>query len=67
MAAGVESASQVTYLTEKGVQYAQGWYFAKAMPANELFAWLAKYSEAPQPSVRSDAVTSSRRSGAHLQ
>lgn len=40
VAEGVELLSQVEYLRERGVQYAQGWYFAKAMPAAELTAWL---------------------------
>jgi len=40
VAEGVELPVQVEYLREKGVQYAQGWYFAKAMPVDELTAWL---------------------------
>ncbi|CAG9270966.1 Cyclic-guanylate-specific phosphodiesterase [Paraburkholderia unamae] len=40
VAEGVESASQVAWLIDKGVQYGQGWFFAKAMPAHELFTWL---------------------------
>lgn len=40
VAEGVESESQVEYLRAKGVQYGQGWYFAKAMPVAELTAWL---------------------------
>ncbi|KUY56802.1 EAL domain-containing protein [Burkholderia sp. RF2-non_BP3] len=40
VAEGVESDTQVEYLRGKGVQYGQGWYFAKAMPVVELMAWL---------------------------
>jgi sensor c-di-GMP phosphodiesterase-like protein len=42
VAEGVESSIQATWLLEKGVQYAQGWYYAKAMPAGELAVWLGK-------------------------
>ena len=47
VAEGVELPSQVEYLRERGVQYAQGWYFAKAMPVDELKAWL-RAREVPQ-------------------
>ncbi|CAB3757145.1 EAL domain-containing protein [Paraburkholderia humisilvae] len=67
VAEGVQSASQITYLMEKGVQYAQGWYFAKAMSANDLFAWLARYRELHQKGWGADARASSRQSGAHIQ
>jgi sensor c-di-GMP phosphodiesterase-like protein len=40
VAEGVESDKQVEYLRKRGVQYGQGWYFAKAMPVGELVAWL---------------------------
>lgn len=40
VAEGVESEPQLEYLRERGVQYVQGWYFAKAMSAAELMAWL---------------------------
>jgi sensor c-di-GMP phosphodiesterase-like protein len=40
VAEGVESELQVKYLLQKGVQYGQGWYFAKAMPVAELTTWL---------------------------
>ncbi|WP_083654787.1 EAL domain-containing protein [Burkholderia sp. SRS-W-2-2016] len=41
VAEGVESAGQAAWLRDKGVQYAQGWYYAKAMSAAELTGWLA--------------------------
>ncbi|MGY4730704.1 EAL domain-containing protein [Burkholderia pyrrocinia] len=40
VAEGVERDVQVEYLARRGVQYGQGWLFAKAMPANELISWL---------------------------
>ncbi|MFD1559338.1 EAL domain-containing protein [Paraburkholderia silviterrae] len=51
VAEGVESAPQVEYLRERGVQYVQGWYFAKAMPVIELMAWLLA-REKPQEAAR---------------
>ena len=40
VAEGIERDVQVEYLTQRGVQYGQGWYFAKAMRASELIVWL---------------------------
>ncbi|SAL15072.1 diguanylate cyclase/phosphodiesterase with PAS/PAC sensor(s) [Caballeronia arvi] len=42
VAEGVESRAQAAWLLNKGVQYAQGWYYAKAMSASELVLWLTK-------------------------
>lgn len=39
VAEGIETAAQREYLHGKGVQYGQGWLFAKAMPAEELVTW----------------------------
>ena len=36
IAEGIELESQATYLKDRGVNYGQGWYFAKAMPVDEL-------------------------------
>lgn len=39
IAEGVETSEQVNWLLKRGVQYCQGWYFAKAMPPQEFMAW----------------------------
>ncbi len=55
VAEGVESEFQAQWLLEKGVQYAQGWFYAKAMPAGELAKWLGK-SRASHSADRSPAM-----------
>lgn len=39
IAEGVEKPEQVSWLLKRGVQYCQGWYFAKAMPPQEFIQW----------------------------
>jgi sensor c-di-GMP phosphodiesterase-like protein len=46
IAEGVESEAQVRFLQERGVQYAQGYFFAKPMPLIELAAFVAKMEKA---------------------
>ncbi|AIR60371.1 EAL domain-containing protein [Cedecea neteri] len=40
IAEGVETEAQVAWLVDHGVEYCQGWYFAKALPPQEFIAWL---------------------------
>ena len=40
VAEGVETPAQATWLKAAGVEYGQGWLYAKAMPAAELKAFL---------------------------
>ncbi|QGZ57741.1 EAL domain-containing protein [Paraburkholderia acidiphila] len=49
VAEGVESEFQAQWLRTKGVQYAQGWYYAKAMSAGDLARWLGKNRAARTP------------------
>jgi sensor c-di-GMP phosphodiesterase-like protein len=49
VAEGIERDVQVEYLVQRGVQYGQGWLFAKAMGADELSAWLNENASMLQP------------------
>ncbi|HEX3382748.1 MAG TPA: EAL domain-containing protein [Paraburkholderia sp.] len=53
VAEGIERTEQVDYLVRRGVQYGQGWLFAKAMRRAELLAWLEarRASRAPAQPV----------------
>ncbi|MDM2740896.1 EAL domain-containing protein [Citrobacter sp. Cu096] len=42
IAEGVETTEQVEWLRERGVQYCQGWYFAKALPLQEFIRWIQR-------------------------
>ncbi|OAJ63834.1 histidine kinase [Paraburkholderia ginsengiterrae] len=49
VAEGVEHQVQIDYLVQRGVQFGQGWFFAKAMRAEELGTWLDERSLNLQP------------------
>lgn len=40
IAEGVETAEQVSWLLKRGVQFCQGWHFAKALPPQEFKRWV---------------------------
>jgi EAL domain-containing protein (putative c-di-GMP-specific phosphodiesterase class I) len=44
LAEGVEDGASVAVLTELGCDAAQGWHFAKAMPAEEVQAWVERFN-----------------------
>jgi EAL domain-containing protein (putative c-di-GMP-specific phosphodiesterase class I) len=44
LAEGVEDAPTVSALADLGIDAIQGWYFAKALPAAELPAWLERFN-----------------------
>ena len=44
IAEGIETPEQVAYMRNKGVQLAQGFHFAKPLPAEELHEFMAKLS-----------------------
>jgi len=45
VAEGVETKEQVDYLTQRGVNYLQGYYFAKPMPEKDYLEYLKKNSK----------------------
>ncbi|WLI75309.1 EAL domain-containing protein [Kosakonia sp. H02] len=47
IAEGVETAEQVSWLLKRGVQFCQGWHFAKALPPQEFKLWVQQ-----QPSLK---------------
>ncbi|HEY9102364.1 sensor domain-containing protein, partial [Chitinimonas sp.] len=51
VAEGVETASQLAFLREQGCQVAQGYHYARPMPADTLDEWLRLPLVAPEESV----------------
>jgi diguanylate cyclase (GGDEF)-like protein len=47
VAEGVEDDPTRRMLLAAGCEVAQGWYFARPMPADDLVGWLARYRPAP--------------------
>ncbi|MCX6968673.1 MAG: EAL domain-containing protein [Verrucomicrobia bacterium] len=45
IAEGIEHSAQVDYLRNLGVEFGQGFFFAKPAPINELIEWLARNAE----------------------
>jgi diguanylate cyclase (GGDEF)-like protein len=49
VAEGVEDDKTRRMLIEGGCEVAQGWYYARPMPADDLFAWLLRYQPPGRP------------------
>lgn len=43
IAEGVETAEQVTWLLKRGVQFCQGWHFAKALSSQDFITWAQQH------------------------
>jgi len=46
IAEGVESAGQASYLAERGVDLAQGWYYSRALPAADFVEFVHAFNRA---------------------
>ena len=48
VAEGIEKQAQLDYLLKHGVEYGQGWYFSRALPAEEFIAYYRRKLDAPR-------------------
>jgi len=46
IAEGVETAGQAAYLSERGVDQAQGWYYSRALPARDFIEFVRHFNAA---------------------
>jgi len=44
IAEGIETPEQARYLEERGVEFAQGWYYSKAMPARGFIEFVHTFN-----------------------
>jgi len=45
IAEGIETREQADYLRERGVDYGQGWYFSKGIPARDFIAFAREFNK----------------------
>jgi diguanylate cyclase (GGDEF)-like protein len=60
VAEGVEDAATLARLTELGCDRAQGYFFARPMPADAVLPWLQRFVPTPRVTVAPPAIASAR-------